>query len=172
MEDKKLLIIGAGGHGQVVAETARTLGYEVAFLDDNNEEAIGKTTDIGEFKDEYPYAFVGIGNNSFRAEILMRLEQIGYQIPVLIHPTAYVSKTATIGKGTLIEPRAIVNTHSQIGEGTIVSVGAIVDHDTAIGVCAHVNAGAIVKAGGSIEPYEKLDTGEVKLGYENTRVKK
>ena len=163
---KKLLVIGAGGHGKVVAEIAEAVGYEaVAFLDDNRAEAIGKTAEVGKFKEEYSEAFVGIGNNKVRAEWLQKLRQCGYAIPTLVHPSAYVSKTAAIGMGTVVEPKAIVNANSQIAEGCIISVGAIVDHDVHIGAYCHVNAGAIVKAGAEVEKYRKLDAGEVECGY-------
>ena len=63
---KSLLIIGAGGHGQVVKEIAQDLGYErIDFIDDHNSRAIGKIKDLENFK-EYQNAFVGIGNNKLR----------------------------------------------------------------------------------------------------------
>ena len=114
--NKGLLIIGAGGHGKVVKEVAEAVGYDkIAFLDDNSEEAVGKIADSKQFVQEYQAAFVGIGNNKFRNELLQRLEQEGYEIPVLLHPTAYISKTAVIGKGTVVEPKAIVNANSKVG---------------------------------------------------------
>ena len=167
----KLLIIGAGGHGKVVAEVAEDLGYEVSFLDDNAPEAIGKIEDI-EWWTSFENAFCGIGNNKFRMEIIERLLKAGYKVPALIHPTAYVSKSAAIDLGVIVEPKAIVNANSRVGEGTIISVGAIVDHDVVVGKCAHINAGAIVKGGGSVSDYEKLEAGEVRLGYVNAIVKK
>lgn len=61
---KKLLIIGAEGHGKVVPEIAKDIGYqEIHFLDDNSSEAIGKISDIEKFTDRYSDTFVGIGNN-------------------------------------------------------------------------------------------------------------
>lgn len=169
---KKLLVIGAGGHGKVVAEIAQALGYEmVSFLDDNRAEAIGKTSEVEKFKNEYQEVFVGIGNNKIRAEWFHKLQECGYTLPVLIHPTAYVSKTAVIGMGTVVEPKAIVNANSRIAEGCIISVGSIVDHDVNIDSYCHINAGAIVKAGASVEKYRKLEAGEVMLGYEAARVK-
>jgi UDP-N-acetylbacillosamine N-acetyltransferase len=168
----KLLILGAGGHGKVVAEIAENIGYdEIAFLDDNCSEAIGKMDDLEKFKGQYANAFVGIGNNKLREELISRLLDCGYEIPILIHPSAYVSKTATIGIGTVIEPKAIVNANSCIGEGCIISVGAIVDHDVEIGEYSHINAGVIVKAGGQIESLRKLEAGEVVPGYEQAIVK-
>ena len=163
---RSLLIIGAGGHGKVVAEVARDCGYEeIAFLDDNSDEAIGKISEMHKFTSLYKEAFVAIGNNKVRGEILTQLKTAGYEIPVLIHPSAYISRTAKIQRGTVVEPKAIVNTHADVSEGCIISVGAIVDHDTKLEECVHVNAGAIVKAGATIEAYVKLEAGEVVLGY-------
>ena len=169
---KSLLIIGAGGHGQVVFEIAQSLGYEIIdFLDDNYDEAIGKIDDIEKFL-EYENAFCGIGNNQFRGVIIDRLQNAGYKIPALIHQTAYVSISAIVEDGVVIEPKAIVNAHSVIKTGSIISVGAIVDHDVVIGKCAHINSGSIVKAGGSVDDYEKLEAGEVRLGYSSAVVKR
>ena len=164
--NKSLLIVGAGGHGKVVKEIAEALGYtNIAFLDDNNAEAIGKIADSKAFVNQFQEAFVGIGNNKFRGELLTRLNQEGFNIPVLIHPTAYVSKSAVIGKGTVVEPMAIVNANSKIGIGCIVSVGSIVDHDAILEDCVHVNAGAICKAGSFVSKETKLEAGQVVKGY-------
>ena len=164
---KKLLIVGAGGHGRVVAEVAQDCGYDqIVFLDDNSPEAIGKISEMDRFLSEYKEAFVGIGNNQIRGDLLKQLGDAGYQIPILIHPTAYVSKTAQIQSGTLVEPKAVVNTHAVIGEGCIISVGAIVDHDTKLQRCVHVNAGAIVKAGSNMKAFQRLDAGMLWDGRE------
>ncbi|WP_095173677.1 MULTISPECIES: PglD-related sugar-binding protein [Blautia] len=169
---KSLLIIGTGGHGKVVAEVAKDIGYEeVAFLDDNVPESIGKVSEIEKFKDEYSEAFVGIGNNKLRGELIQKLQDYGFTVPVLIHTSAYISRTAKIDIGTVVEPKAIVNANSHIGAGCIISVGAIVDHDVEIGACCHVNAGTIVKAGGKIESFRKLEAGEVVPGYGSALVR-
>lgn len=167
-----LLIIGAGGHGKVVAEIAADCGYrKIDFLDDNSSDAIGKISDLEKFIGQYECAFVGIGNR-FRGELIEKLEGLGYQVPVLIHPTAYISRTAKIEKGTVVEPKAIVNVNTTIRTGCIISVGVIVDHDVIIEKCCHINAGAIVKAGATVEEYTQLEAGKVKLGYQQAIVKK
>ena len=163
----KLLIVGAGGHGQVVKEVAEAIGtYEkVAFIDDNSTLAVGKMENLQELHGEYDAAFVGVGNNHLRRELLGRLQSYGYSIPVLVHPTAYVSRSAKIGKGTVVEPKAIVNASSQVSDGCIISVGAIVDHDVILEECVHVNAGAICKAGSIVTVETKLEAGQVVKGY-------
>lgn len=160
--NRKLLIVGAGGHGQVVAEVAQTCGYnKIAFIDDNNELAIGKIADLEMLKAEYDDAFVSIGNNLLRKELLQKLKQIGYTVPTLIHPTAYVSESAEIGYGTIVEPKAIVNANAVVREGCIISVGSIVDHNAEIGSYCHINAGAIAKAGATVTDSSKVDAGEI-----------
>lgn len=163
----KLLIIGAGGHGKVVREVAEALGIfeQIEFVDDNNELAIGKIEDLEKLRETYEVAFPAIGNNELRRKILMILQEQGYYIPTLIHPTAYVSASAEVLGGTIIEPKAIVNANSKIEQGCIISVGAIVDHDVIVEQCAHVNAGAICKAGSSVEMEKKLEAGQVVKGY-------
>lgn len=114
---------------------------------------------------------MGIGNNKLRGELIQKLQDCGYTLPTLVHPSAYVSRTATIGSGTVVEPKAIVNANSHVGEGCIISVGSIVDHDVEVGVCCHVNTGAIAKTGGKIERFKKLEAGEVVMGYKSARVR-
>lgn len=167
----KLLIIGAGGHGRVVAEIARDCGYdEIAFLDDNCPDALGTTADLEKFAPEYPDAFVGIGDGKLRAQLLDRLEAAGCHIPTLIHPAAYVSPSAVIGRGTVVEPKAAINANTHIGRGCIVQLGSIVDHNVEIDSYVNVNTGAIVKAGARLLAFRKLEAGEVVLGYEQAIV--
>ena len=159
---RSLLIIGAGGHGRVVTEVAKDCGYEeIAFLDDRSDEAIGKIDEMKMFTSLYREAFVAIGNNQVRGEILEQLKSAGYEIPVLVHSTAYISRMAKIQRGTVVEPKAIVNTNADISEGCIISVGAIIDHDTKLERCVHINAGAVVKASTSVPEYQRVDAGMV-----------
>lgn len=159
---KCLLIIGACGHGKVVAEVAEEIGYEqIAFIDDNNLVAIGKVSELEKYKNQYSDAFVGIGNSELRGKLIDKLQDCGYTVPILVHPRAFVSRTAKIDTGLVIEPRVIVNVNSHISTDCMISVGTIVDHDVEIDDCCHVNAGAIVKSGGKVKSYRKLE-GSVK----------
>lgn len=164
---KSLLILGAGGHGQVVKEIAEACGYDtVAFLDDKAPDAIGKLNEAPYLAPNYDGVIIAIGNNKLRLEITSKLERWeGINIVTLIHPTAYISPSAVIGTGTVIEPRAVVNARSKIGSGCIISVGAIVDHDCGIGHCSHINAGAICMAGSKVEKLTKVNAGEIIKGY-------
>ncbi|EHQ89369.1 acetyltransferase [Desulfosporosinus youngiae] len=156
----KLLILGAGGHGKVVAECALSLGIytTIAFLDDDEkviEESIlgscpviGTFSDAGSFVHKFSEAFVALGNNRSRVRLITYLREIGYKIPCLIHPAAYVSKSAHIEIGTVIMAGAVVNADAHIGVGGIINTGASVDHDCVLGVGVHLSPGA--RLGGTV----------------------
>lgn len=164
---KSLLIIGGGGHGQVVKEIAEACGYDtVAFLDDKAPGAIGTLKEAPYVAPNYDGVIIAIGNNALRQELTNELERFeNISIATLIHPTAYVSPSTIIGIGTVVEPKAIVNARSKIGSGCIISVGAIVDHDCSIGHYSHINAGAICMAGSKVEVLTKVNAGEIIKGY-------
>lgn len=163
---KRLLIIGAGGHGQVIKEVAQDINVydQIDFLDDYNKNAIGKINDLSKFSTNID-VFCGIGNNEIRQTILTQVKQMGFNIPTLIHPTAYISPSTKIEVGVVVEPKAIVNANTVIKEGTIVSIGAIIDHDAIIEEYVHVNTGSICKAGSKVKAKTKLEAGEVIKGY-------
>lgn len=155
----KLLILGAGGHGKVVADCALATGlYEgIAFLDDvkiigqvvlNSSPVIGKFSDALNFVHEYSEAFVALGNNRTRIELIYNLKRMGFKVPYIIHPAAYVSQFAHIEDGTVIMPGAVVNVDAWIGAGGIINTGASVDHDCRIGIGVHLSPGA--RLGGTV----------------------
>ena len=145
---KKMLIIGAGGHGQVLAEAARACGYgEIDFLDDRNPVAIGGTDRLEALAGGYDGAIVSIGNNALRRDFIRRLQAAGANVATLVHPRAYVAPSAALGAGCVVLPGAVVHTNARVGEGCIVSIGAMIDHDARVEDFSHVNAGAVVPAG-------------------------
>lgn len=155
-----LLILGAGGHGHVVKETAEATGLydRISFLDDHNPDAVGKLDDYKTFQADFDTAFVAIGDNKLRSQWLEKLKLAGYQIPTLIHPRAYVSPSSTIGSGTIVEPLACINTGVTIGSGCIVSVSATVDHDSRIGSFSHIDCGVILSPRSVVDSYIKAST--------------
>lgn len=161
--EKNLLILGAGGHGRVVRETAEAMNVfdKIDFLDDNSEMAIGKLNDITELSKEYRYAFVAIGNNELRMEWIQRVETLGYILPVLIHPKAIVSPSASVYPGTIVTMESLVQTNVVIEKGCIVGTGSIIDHDSFIGYGTHVDCGAIVKSHCVVMSNKKIKSGTI-----------
>ena len=163
--NNNLLILGAGGHGRVVKEIAESMRifHKIDFLDDNPEfdGSIGICSDNKKFVSTYKFAFPAFGNKKMRMNFMEELMENGFEIPTLIHPTAFVSTSAFVDIGTVIGANAIVNTNSKIGEGCILSVGAIIDHDVIIGGGCHIDCGAIVKSNSVIKVTEKIESGKV-----------
>ena len=99
--NKNLLILGAGQYGQVAKEIAVAMGCfeKIDFLDDKNDNAIGKLKDYEKHSVSYSYAVVAIGNPKLRLNWIMKLEEACYTIAVLVHPRSYISPSAQIMKG-------------------------------------------------------------------------
>ncbi|EJQ64911.1 acetyltransferase [Bacillus mycoides] len=147
---KKLLIIGASGHGKVIADIALKMNkwQSIAFLDDNENvkssmgiEIIDKSTSISKYIDDYDF-FVGIGNNAIREKIQRQLEAEEASIPVLIHPSAIIGEQVYLEAGTVVMAGAVINCCTNIGKGCIINTASTVDHDNVIEDYVHISPGA------------------------------
>lgn len=142
---KKLVIIGASGHGKVVADIASNNGYDnIIFLDDNihiNECAgypvVGKSTEIDNIEAD---VIVAIGNTLIRKQIQESIDES--RLVTLIHPKAVISQAVVIGKGSVVMAGAVINTSAKIGKGCIVNTCASVDHDCIVNDYSHISVGS------------------------------
>lgn len=145
-----LVIVGASGHGRVVADIARKNGYvDIAFLDDNPAtESCGDYQVVGRCKEALRYRssdfIVAIGNAGVRRKIQTELSEMGLHVVSLIHPAAVVASEVKIGIGTVVMAGAVINPCTEIGQGCIINTCASVDHDCRIGDYVHVSVGAHV----------------------------
>jgi sugar O-acyltransferase (sialic acid O-acetyltransferase NeuD family) len=148
---KTLLIIGAGGHGKVVADAALSAGWgEVAFLDDRGAgqvdplglPIVGPTHELASYSARFGSAVVAIGNAARRLELQESCERAGFVIATVIHPTAAVSRFAKLGAGSVVFAQGVVNAGASLGRACIVNSGATVDHDCELGDGVHVSPGA------------------------------
>lgn len=149
VREMNLLILGAGSHGQEVRELAESLRVfrKIAFLDDENPEAIGPCGRLERYVGEYPVAIAAVGDQALRMRWMGDLAREGYVLPVLIHPSAVVSPSAEVGYGTVICARAVIGPGAKIGRGCIISGGAAVDRDAEIPEGTHILCGQAVAAG-------------------------
>lgn len=136
----------------------------IDFLDDVNSIAIDKLAGYGAYTDVYSYAVVAIGNADVRLDYIHRLEQARYKIATLVSPSAYLSPSAHIMKGSIIEPMSMVNTGAVIGAGTIICAGAIVNHNARVGDGCLLQCGSIVAARALMESRQTLGYGEIFSG--------
>jgi len=146
-----LLIIGAGGHGKVVADTALLLGWEnVAFLDDRAATiglplglpVVGTLGELAAQRRAYSCAIVAVGDAKLRLELTERCRRSGFEVVSIVHPMAYVSKFASIGAGCAAFAQSAINAGVKIGDACIVNTAATVDHDCLIGHGVHICPGA------------------------------
>jgi UDP-3-O-[3-hydroxymyristoyl] glucosamine N-acyltransferase len=150
---KSILIIGAGSFSVEIDELARLLGYtDIAFLDDKSPAAIGTMQDIGKMRAHYDTAIVALGNNENRKRFHLELLRNNYNIPVLVHPTAYVSSDAQLSAGCIVRTNAVVSRYAKLGEGVIVNIGSLIDHHCDVGAFSMVLPGAVIRNSVKVEP--------------------
>ena len=157
----KLIIIGAGGHGKVIADNALKNGYiDICFVDDcatgecMGFPIVGTSAEIFSLNDGETDFIIGIGNNAVRKRMAE-----AYDVPwvTLIHPSAQIAQNVSIGKGTAIMAGAIVNACATIGEHCIINTGAIIEHDDRVEEYTHISPG--VKLGGTTHIGEQSHIG-------------
>ena len=141
----RLIIVGASGHGKVVADIAKRCGYnDIVFLDDDSSilfcmdyPVLGSSITLSQFDGD---VFIAIGNAEIRKKLMER--EVDRDFPVLIHPSAVVAEGVEIGVGTVIMAGAVVNPGAKIGRGCILNTSCSVDHDCCLGNYVHVSVGA------------------------------
>ena len=148
---KKLVLIGANGHGKVVADMAIKNGYEIkGFLDDNESiksvwefPVLGKIDNAQNYKDEAAFV-VSIGNAQVRKRVHTYLLQNNCDIVTLVHPHAILGINVTLGRGSVVMAGAVINPDTVFGEGCLINTGATVDHDCKLEDYVHIAVGAHV----------------------------
>ena len=163
INSNKLLIIGAGGHGLVVGETAiaSKAFCEVFYLDDcfidgikKNEyglKIIGSSQNIFDksYGFKYKNVFVAIGEPTTRMSFINKLKKKNFNLPSIIHPSAIISPTARIGNGSVILPNSIVCAGALICDGVILNTACTVDHNCIVSDGSHICPG--VNLAGDVE---------------------
>lgn len=148
----KLIIIGAGGHGRVIADNALKNGYtDICFVDDCTVgdcmgfPIVGTSNDIASLDDGKTDFVIGIGNNEVRKKISEK-----YDVPwaTLVHPSAQIAINVSIDKGTVVMAGAVVNVCATIGKHCIINTSAVVEHDNVIEDYAHISPN--VALGGTV----------------------
>jgi sugar O-acyltransferase (sialic acid O-acetyltransferase NeuD family) len=148
---KRLALLGASGHGKVVADAALAAGWQdVVFFDDawperkNNGPwpVAGDMTALLERAHEFDGVLVSIGNCEIRWQKQQTLNTAGAKIATVVHPRACVSAYASVGSGSVIMANAVINADASVGEAAIINTGATVDHDCMLGKAVHLSPGA------------------------------
>ncbi len=159
---KKLAIVGASGHGKVIADIAEQLGYTVNFYDDAypNKTYIehwpihGTCADLIALNNTNATlsndVVVAIGNNEIRDQKIELLRRNSFNLITLIHPTAVISPYAAIASGTVVFAGAVINAFAKVGVGCIINTSAVVEHDCSIDNFTHICPNVALAGGVSV----------------------
>ena len=155
----KIAILGASGHGKVVADIAELNGYNtIDFFDDRfpalsgleHWRVLGSTEDLLQRALDYDAVIVAIGNNAIRLAKHHHLLQVGATLGTLIHPSAVISRYAKVGVGSVIMANCVINAFSKVGQASIINTAATIDHDCILEDGVHVSPGANLAGGVSV----------------------
>ncbi|MCH9813572.1 MAG: NeuD/PglB/VioB family sugar acetyltransferase [Epsilonproteobacteria bacterium] len=162
----EIILIGGGGHCKSVIDVIeRENRYQIAGIIDKKEligqkvlnyTIIGSDDELGRLISKYTYAFVTVGQiktPDIRIKLFNKLKEIGYTVPTIISPLAYVSRYSFIGEGTVIMHHALVNANGRVGKNCIINTKALIEHDSVVEDNCHISTGAIVNGGAQVKAH-------------------
>jgi sugar O-acyltransferase (sialic acid O-acetyltransferase NeuD family) len=157
---KKIILIGGGGHCKSCIDVIENENkYKIIGIIDKKKNSL---LNYKVFPESYinkkliknSYAFVTVGqikNYKVRAKLFNRLKLLGFKIPSIIAPSAYISKHAVIGHGTIVMHGAVVNAGAVIGNNCIINTNTLIEHDVVIGDHTHISTEVTINGGVIIE---------------------
>jgi len=157
----KLILIGGGGHCASCIDVIEQEGrFEIAGIVDKDTNAgllgytlLGDDDCLQKLRSEFEYALVSVGqikSPAVRNKLVELTKSLGFTLPPIISPRAYVSKHAQIGEGTIVMHDALVNSRARIGRNCIINSKALIEHDAVVEDNCHISTGAIVNGGATI----------------------
>lgn len=160
--NKKIILVGGGGHCKSVMDVAESAGYTILGVLDKPElvgtqvldyKVIGTDDDMLQYVDKAEFVItVGqIKSSALRRKLTQMVKAAGGKLATIIAADAYVSKYATIGEGTVVMHKAVVNAGAKIGANCIINTMANIEHDVQVEDFCHVSTGVMAN-------------GEVKIG--------
>lgn len=161
---KEILLIGGGGHCKSVIDVIETEDkFIIAGIIDKKEllgqdilgyKVIGCDDDLEKLFKTYKYAMITVGQirtNDIRVKLFNKVKSIGYKLPTIISPLAYVSKHANLKNGTIVMHQALINADARVGENCIINTKALIEHDAIIQDNCHISTAAIINGGVTVK---------------------
>ncbi|MDB6059941.1 MAG: transferase hexapeptide repeat containing protein [Verrucomicrobiaceae bacterium] len=174
MSKPSLILIGAGGHAHACIDVIEQQDqFEIAGLVGTSEEldarhfsysVIATDSDLHALSKTYRYAFISVGqiqSPDLRTRLYQGAVNAGFQLPIILAPTAYVSRHASIGAGSIVMHGAVVNAGAAIGVNCIVNTRAIIEHDTTVGDHCHISTGAILNGNVTVGAGSFIGSGSI-----------
>src|SRR3989442_1650145 len=156
---KRLLVMGAGGHGRAVADLAAECGWTVAGFTDRVTGAsiLGRDEDLTALAaaGAMDAAVVGVGNAALdrRAALFQLLKASGIVVATLVHPRAVLSRSCRLGEGVVVFAGGVLGSSVEVGDNAVVYSGVIAEHDGRIGAHAYLSPGVVLCGGVTIEAH-------------------
>ncbi|MCF6340279.1 MAG: NeuD/PglB/VioB family sugar acetyltransferase [Sulfurimonas sp.] len=161
---EKILLVGGGGHCHSVIDVIELEDkYEIIGIIDKKEligndvlgyKIIGCDDDLEEFFKKYKNAVITVGqvkSNVIRVKLFEKLKHIGYSLPIIISPLAYISKHATISEGTIIMHQVLINSNVKIGKNCIINTKALIEHDSIIEDNCHISTASVINGSVTVQ---------------------
>jgi len=171
-KNRKLAIIGAGGHGRVIADCAQAMRVysEIIFLDDGFPERknnlswsiIGKSIDWKIYLEEYEFA-IAIGNNKIRLSLYQQLMLNKATLPNIIHPSAIVSTNSSFGEANVVFANSVINPAATIANACIINTAATIDHDCQLADAVHISPGVHLAGTVTVKKFSWLGVGSCSI---------
>lgn len=155
----KLILVGGGGHCISCIDVIEQEGkFEIAGIVDVNKiglqvlgyPILGGDDDLPALRKNYKHAFVTIGQiktSRTRMKLFERLIFLGFNLPIIISPRAYVSRHAVIYDGSIVMHDVLINAQAEIGKNCIINTKALIEHNSKIGSHCHISTGAMINGG-------------------------
>lgn len=160
-----LLILGAGGLGRAVAEIAKMSGNfaRYAFLDDRlgSDFALDALEHLNKYTADFSHCIAAFGNNSLREFYTTKIKRLGFQLPIIIHPSALISPSVQIAPGCIIRENVAVSHEVIVEESCLLNMGCLIDHNCHIGAFSNIPMGAVVCNAAQIPPQSNFKPQEV-----------
>ncbi|WP_312595645.1 NeuD/PglB/VioB family sugar acetyltransferase [Stutzerimonas nitrititolerans] len=161
---ERIILVGGGGHCRSVIDVIEQQGkYKIDGIVDLKENigekilgypVIACDNQLRELFSSCKNAVITVGHiktNSLRLKLYKSLKEIGYKLPVITSPLAYVSRHAQIGEGTVIMHHALVNANANIGKNCIINSKALIEHDAQVGDHCHISTASVINGGVVVE---------------------
>lgn len=168
-----ILLVGGGGHCRAVIDVLESANKEIAGIVHGLEcafepvlgyPALGRDADLPELRLRFSRAIITVGqikNSRLRQSLFSKLRDMGFELPSVVAPSAYVSRHASIGEGNVVMHMAFINAGVSLADNCIINTKSLVEHDCSIASHCHISIGAILCGGVCVDSGSFIGAGAV-----------
>jgi len=175
---EEIILLGGGGHCRAVIDVIEQEGkFSIVGVIDKKEllgksvlgyKVIGCDDDLQVLSQKYKYAFITVGqirSNALRVKLFNSVKALGYILPIIVSPFAYLSKHAEVAEGSVIMHHALVNANAKVAQNCIINTKALIEHDALIEEHSHISTGVIINGGTVVKANSFVGSGALTKEY-------